>query len=235
LLPLVLLALSGCGWDGDASAPLATTMPDRHTALVEEFRDYDPAGDGEVDIVFIGDSITHIWDFPAADNGGLEQWNILKETWPRIYNLGFGGDQTGHVIWRLDNGEFPANIAPRFAVLMIGTNNISAGFSPESIASAIRKICTIIHERSASTKIILLPIIPRGDSAGANAKAAEVNVIISAYHGSGSIIWYDLGQFLTGSGGALVDEYYWPDKLHLSTAGYRLWREKLTSLLEEFR
>jgi lysophospholipase L1-like esterase len=235
LVTAAALILSGCDLDAnsDASAPLATALQERHAGIVAGFQNYDPAAAGEIDIVFIGDSITHIWEFSASENGGFEQWEILKQTWPRIYNLGFGGDQTGHVIWRLNNGEFPVHIKPRFAVLMIGTNNISAGFSPENIAGAIKKICAIIRERSGSTKIILLSIIPRGDSSGANAKVGAVNNIIRTYNDMDNVIYYDLGQFLVTSNGALKGEFYWPDKLHLSTAGYELWREKLELLLKQ--
>ena len=67
---------------------------DRH----EEKRALAEQGDWE--LVFLGDSITHGWE----GNG--------QTTWDKYYgdrkaiNLGFGGDRTEHVLWRLDHGEF---------------------------------------------------------------------------------------------------------------------------------
>ncbi|MDB4676794.1 GDSL-type esterase/lipase family protein [bacterium] len=71
---------------------------------------------GNVDLVFIGDSITQGWEGRG------------KKVWAEFYgdrnavNLGIGGDRTQHVIWRLQNGNLK-NIAPKAAVIMIGTNN----------------------------------------------------------------------------------------------------------------
>jgi lysophospholipase L1-like esterase len=57
-------------------------------------------------IIFIGDSITQGWE-------ETEAWEDLnKKFGNKITNLGFAGDQTQHVIWRLENGEFPAGINP---------------------------------------------------------------------------------------------------------------------------
>lgn len=71
---------------------------------------------GDVDFLFIGDSITHGWE-----NAGKKLWD--KYYAPRkAVNMGFGGDRTQHVLWRLDHGHLEG-ISPKLAVLMIGTNN----------------------------------------------------------------------------------------------------------------
>ena len=57
------------------------------------------AKEGGWDVAFIGDSITHGWEGHG------------KETWAEFYgdrkaiNLGYSGDRTEHVLWRLDHGE----------------------------------------------------------------------------------------------------------------------------------
>ena len=82
----------------------------RHWAVNERVRQ------GNVDMIFIGDSITHSWE------------GVGKEVWQKYYghrnavNMGFGGDRTQHVLWRLDNGNIDG-ISPKVAVIMIGTNN----------------------------------------------------------------------------------------------------------------
>ena len=75
---------------------------------------------GNVDLIFIGDSITHAWESSG------------KAVWEKHYakrnavNLGISGDRTQHVLWRLDNGNIK-NIHPKVAVIMIGTNNSGDG------------------------------------------------------------------------------------------------------------
>ena len=78
---------------------------------------------GKVDLIFIGDSITAGWEGAG------------KDVWQKYYakrnavNLGIGGDQTQHVLWRLDHGNIDG-ISPKLAVLMIGTNNAASSKSP---------------------------------------------------------------------------------------------------------
>src|SRR5512145_675377 len=84
---------------------------------------------GNVDLIFIGDSITQGWEGAG------------KGVWAEFYgkrnavNLGIGGDRTQHVLWRLDHGNIEG-ISPKLAVLMIGTNN-SGSNSSEQIAAGV--------------------------------------------------------------------------------------------------
>ena len=60
-------------------------------------------------------------------------------------NFGIGGDQTQHVIWRIENGELDG-ISPQVVVLMLGTNN-SGQHTGEQIAAADRKIVQMFRTR----------------------------------------------------------------------------------------
>ena len=55
--------------------------------------------EGNVDLIFIGDSITHAWE-----NAGkaVRAKHFAKRN---SVNLGISGDRTQHVLWRLDNGN----------------------------------------------------------------------------------------------------------------------------------
>ncbi len=54
---------------------------------------------GEAQLVFLGDSITHGWD-----GKGKAVW---EKNWAplKAANFGIGGDRTEHVLWRLENGN----------------------------------------------------------------------------------------------------------------------------------
>jgi hypothetical protein len=54
---------------------------------------------GEFDLLMVGDSITHNFE---NEKVGLKVWE--KHFVPlKAINLGFGGDRTQHVLWRLDH------------------------------------------------------------------------------------------------------------------------------------
>ena len=73
---------------------------ERHAAKLAEIRR------GRVDLVFLGDSITQ--DYELA---GPQPWRNFQPVWQRFYgdrnavNLGFSGDATSHLLWRIENGE----------------------------------------------------------------------------------------------------------------------------------
>ncbi len=83
-------------------------------------------------------------------------------------NIGFSGDRTENVIWRLQHGELE-KINPKIALLLIGTNNTDGNHFPTinnsyELEEAIWKICEIIKEKLPNTEILLLGILPYGNN-----------------------------------------------------------------------
>ncbi len=112
---------------------------------------------GNVDLLMIGDSITHGWE-----GGGKEVWKKFYEKRNAV-NLGIGGDQTQHVLWRLENGNIEG-IQPKLAVLMIGTNNAWCN-NPQEVAAGVQAIVEKLRAKLPQTKVLLLAIFPRGADA----------------------------------------------------------------------
>ena len=181
---------------------------------------------GNVDLVFIGDSITQGW-------GGKG-----KGVWAKFYgkrntvNLGIGGDRTQHVIWRLDNGNLK-NITPKAAVIMIGTNNAGANTSKE-IAEGVTAIVNQIQTKSPKTKILLLGVFPRGaNPADKRRKVNEgANAIFKKLADGKHVHYLDIGPKFLEKGGTLTRKIM-PDLLHLSEAGYTIWAESIEAKLKE--
>ncbi len=113
---------------------------------------------GNVDLLFIGDSITHFWE-TAAPAGGAEVWKKYYAKRNAV-DLGIAGDGTGQVLWRLRNGNIDG-ISPKLAVLMIGTNN-SWRSSPEDIAAGVKAVVADLRTKLPQTKVLVLAIFPRG-------------------------------------------------------------------------
>ena len=179
---------------------------------------------GNVDLVFIGDSITQGW-------GGKG-----KGVWAKFYgkrntvNLGIGGDRTQHVIWRLDNGNLK-NITPKAAVIMIGTNNAGGNTSKE-IADGVGVIVKQIRTKSPKTKILLLGVFPRGtNNADKRRQVNEgANAIFSKLDDGKHVHYLDIGPKFLEKDGTLTREIM-PDLLHLSEKGYTIWAESIEAQL----
>jgi lysophospholipase L1-like esterase len=175
--------------------------------------------EGNVDLLIIGDSITQGWEGAG------------KEVWAKYYakrsaaNLGIGGDQTQHVLWRLENGNIDG-ISPKAAMLMIGTNNTGGKQTPEEIAAGVKAIVDKLREKLPNTKILVLGIFPRGadDKDPKRQMNMKTNNIIAKLADDKNIFYLDIGDKFLDSDRKLSKETM-PDLLHLSPNSYTIWAE----------
>jgi beta-glucosidase len=181
---------------------------------------------GNVDLLFIGDSITQGWEGAG------------KGVWTEFYgkrnavNLGIGGDRTQHVLWRLDNGNIEG-IKPKLAVLMIGTNN-SGTNSSEQIAAGITAIVEKLRTKLPETKVLILGVFPRGPNKDdAKRKVNEgANEIVKKLADDKNVYYLDIGPAFVADDGTLSKEIM-PDLLHLNEKSYRLWAESIEPKVQE--
>jgi lysophospholipase L1-like esterase len=196
----------------------------RHAACVER------AKKGHVDLLFIGDSITQGWEGEG------------KDVWATRYaplnamNIGFGGDRTQHVLWRLDNGEvtFGEGAAPKAAVIMIGTNNSNgADNTAEEIAAGIEAIVKSLRAKLPETKILLLAIFPRGEQPNPQReKNAKASALASQLADGKMVTFLDIGSKFVNADGSISKDIM-PDYLHLSARGYEIWADAIDSQLKQ--
>lgn len=189
---------------------------DRHEAKIEEARH------SEVDLVFIGDSITHAWE-----NKGAEVWQEYYRS-RNAFNLGFSGDRTEHVLWRIDNGALDG-MKPTLAVLMVGTNNTGHRMDPAAYtAEGIERIVSEVRERLPDTPILVLAIFPRHVSPHNEMRKRNegVNRLISALDDGETVHYLDINQAFLRDDGTLRKELM-PDLLHPNSEGYRVWAEAM--------
>ena len=174
---------------------------------------------GNVDLIFVGDSITHAWE-----SEGKEVWAEYYEKRNAV-NLGIGGDQTQHVLWRLDNGNI-AGINPKLAVLMIGTNNVSDN-TAEEIGEGITAIVQKLREKLPETKILVLAIFPRYEKPDAmREKLTRASQIASKTADNRTVFFMDIGNEFMSSDGTLIEDIM-PDFLHPVSEGYVRWAKAI--------
>ncbi len=181
---------------------------------------------GDVDLLLIGDSITQGW----ADEG-RRIWDAYYGR-RRAVNLGFNGDRTEHVLWRLEHGEIEG-IAPKLVVVMIGTNNTgSRSDPPEETAAGIQAILTILRTRLPGTKILLLGVFPRRASVDDPLRQlnAAINDRIRHYADNQQVFFLDLSRCFLDDSGRLSPDLM-PDYLHPNERGYQVWADGMEDVI----
>jgi len=181
---------------------------------------------GDVDVLFIGDSITQGWE--GAGKAAWEKYFAPR----KAMNAGIGGDRTQHILWRLENGNIEG-IKPKAAVIMIGTNNSGTNNS-EQIAGGVKAIVAKLRKELPETKILVLGIFPRGATTeDAKRKVNEgANAIFKSVADDKMVFYMDIGPKFLGPDGSLSKEIM-PDLLHLSPQGYEIWASSIDAKLGE--
>jgi lysophospholipase L1-like esterase len=165
---------------------------ERFEAKQMELRERHPA------LVFYGDSITQNWE-----RHGPPDWADYAPVWQRFYgdrntvNLGFIGDTTSSLIWRLRNGE-AEGIAPKVAVVLIGANNLGRlHWSAEDTVAGIDEIIGELHHRLPHTKVLLLGVLPSDRTPWASETTVAINRALAAKYGhDGDVTFLDVGHVL---------------------------------------
>ncbi len=114
-----------------------------------------------VRLLWLGDSITQDWE-----SDGPQPWRKFAPVWKRFYgdrhavNLGFRGDSTCHLLWRLQHGELDG-VNPRAAILLIGANNfgrihVDANQTYQGIAAVVR----LLHQRVPAMQLLVIGVLP---------------------------------------------------------------------------
>lgn len=182
----------------------------------------------KADLLFIGDSITQGWEkrVPKLWEETYEQKNA--------FNIGFSGDRTEHVLWRLDNGAMD-NMQPKVAVIMIGTNNTGHVMQKaEETAAGIKAILERVHKISPNTEILLLAVFPRGRESDdpKRLRNIEINEIIKDYAANEKVTYLDFSAKFIDKDGTLPKSIM-PDALHINKNGYKIWIEEMKPTLRK--
>lgn len=167
-------------------------------------------------VVFLGDSITQNWE-----KGLAGAFPGLK-----IANRGISGDTTRGVLLRLQ--EDVLSLDPAAVVLLIGTNDLEEGATPETVVSNLRLIVQQLKQHDDRMPIILCQVFP--SSATMKRSAAQIKAVNAGYlatvKNDPQIVTLDTWSlYADATGDAPKAEF--PDLLHPNQAGYARWAASL--------
>jgi beta-glucosidase len=209
-----------------------TSWLDTHANLVKIAE----AGNGPVDVLLVGDSITQGWgggwDGAPFNAAWQKQFGTLK-----VVNLGIGGDRIENILWRLDHGAFDG-ASPKVIVFMIGVNNaplvFASGAPAASAARGIQLCLENLRLRCPKARIVLVKILPAFDPTKEVGKAAvDINAALDALKcdADANVKIIDLWKDFTNADGTLKTELYSDGHLHLGPAGYEVLASRLKPVL----
>ena len=216
--------------ENTAILPVPRTFPTNWMALHDSY--VARAKQGQIDLLFLGDSITAGWQW---DQGGLNVWNQYYAP-RRASEFGIGYDRTQNTLWRIEHGELDG-IKPKVVVLLIGTNNAGneddgkpRNTTPEIVAG----VTTLVKElraRLPASKVLLLGIFPRGEKNDpVRAQVQDVNSQLARLDDGKTVKFLDLGSKFLETDGTLSRDIM-PDLLHPNERGYRIWAQAMEDTL----
>ena len=205
----------------------------RHAAKLKEIAATQPK------LVFLGDSITQNWE-----RSGPPDWQDFKPVWQRFYgdrqavNLGFKGDTTASLLWRIGNGEV-ASIAPTVAVILIGANNLGkVHWSAYDTVVGIDAVIHELHQRLPATRLLLLAVLPSERSSWITETTAQINQMLAVrYQKDPTVSFLDLTNLFMRDGrldqGLFLDSHLIPPDppLHPSAQGAALMAKAMEPML----
>lgn len=172
-------------------------------------------------IVFLGDSIFQWWD--------KEQFNVFSKYNP--INFGVAGYTTKNVLDFLVMTNMHG-LQPEVIVILIGTNNSDHNYTTAQTFNEIKDILEVALELSPKSKILLLGILPRGDSNADRKRVfnTTVNKLLKAEQFQKEIYYIDIGYMFLKDEEHISKKIMY-DRLHLTSEGYGLLTECISSFI----
>ncbi|MBK73604.1 MAG: hypothetical protein CMO76_09205 [Verrucomicrobiales bacterium] len=215
-----------------AQVRLASWWFDRHAEKIAEIeKSNNPKDERKIELLMVGDSITNNFDKKGP---GEPVWK--KYFTPlNALNLGFGGDRTNHVLWRLEHLP-KIKPAPLAASLMIITNNICWGSDkPKQAAEGIQEITRKLNAIYPKMKILVLGVFPRREQLDHphRKQIIELNSYLpDLLKDIPNVSFMDIGSEFLDEKGFLSREMM-PDTTHPSEKGHEIWAQAITPKLRE--
>ncbi len=190
---------------------------------------------GDIDILFIGNSITQGWGGPRnwvthrpGQQAAETHFQGLK--W---IGAGISGDRTQHVAWRLENGHYEHS-NPDFVVLTIGVNNFKSA-NAEEIVVGLEKNLKLLQKKFPKAEILFFGLLPTGltGTSKRREKYRKIHKALAGLRFVKNVHYNDLENLFTNGDVSLNRDYYSDDGIHLKPEGYKVWAKYIRERIEQ--
>jgi lysophospholipase L1-like esterase len=189
---------------------------DRSEAEIRRFEESDraapPAPGG---IVLVGSSSIRMWRSLQSDFPGLP-----------VLNRGFGGSTFPEAIHYLPRIVLPYK--PRTIVVYEGDNDLTFGWGPRQVAEDYRSFVRMVRDSLPNAKIVFISLKPSPSRWKLVDQQREANRLVRAIVAGDPLQSYvDVFTPMLGANGRPIPELFIADSLHMTPAGYAIWRARV--------
>ena len=207
-------------WQRAPAAADPVLDPTRFEAEIRAFEAADRANPPPLGgIVFIGSSSIQNWTSVAADFHGVP-----------VLNRGFGGSTLADVVYYA--GRILLPYRPRLVVLYAGDNDLAMGRTPERVVADYQAFIARVRSTLPAARVVFVSIKPSPSRRAFIPRMRETNERIRGIIARDSLQAYvDVFTPMLDSGGQPRPELFMADSLHMTRAGYLLWRALLAPVV----
>ena len=204
-----------------ATARRVPIAVDRSETEIKRFEESDraapPAPGG---IVFVGSSSLRMWKSLESDFPGLP-----------VMNRGFGGStfpEANHYLSRI-----VLKYRPRTIVVYEGDNDLTFGWGPRQVADDYRAFVRMVRDSLPSAKIVFISLKPSPSRWKLVDQQREANRLVRDIVRRDSLqSFVDVFTPMLGANGRPQPELFIADSLHMTPAGYAIWRTQVAPHLQ---
>eukprot|EP00816_Leptocylindrus_hargravesii_P009767 CAMPEP_0196806264 /NCGR_PEP_ID=MMETSP1362-20130617/6151_1 /TAXON_ID=163516 /ORGANISM="Leptocylindrus danicus, Strain CCMP1856" /LENGTH=377 /DNA_ID=CAMNT_0042179661 /DNA_START=199 /DNA_END=1332 /DNA_ORIENTATION=+ len=200
------------------------------------------------DLVFLGDSITQnmlgyyidvLKRFKYTEDAIIFNQYFSLKYGGKINGLALGiaGDQSPHLLWRIQNGELPETLNPKAFWLLIGINDLGlGGCSAETVLIGILGVVEEILARKPSSKVVINGLLPFSEKRNGRLgkqweRILAINEQLQLFtEKHDRTEYFDATNIFVeedDGGNMKINTDIMPDRLHPNHIGYSMWFEKI--------
>jgi imidazolonepropionase-like amidohydrolase/lysophospholipase L1-like esterase len=165
-------------------------------------------------------------------SSSIRLWTSLATDFPTVatINRGFGGSELSDAVYFADRIVTPYR--PRLIVLYAGDNDLAAGKTPARVLADFQAFVARVRRTLPATPITFISIKPSIARLALTDQIRETNRLVRDYvKTDGTLRYVDVFSAMLDANGQPRRELYREDGLHMTPAGYALWRDALAPTL----
>ena len=170
-------------------------------------------------VLFVGSSSIRMWQSLATDFPGLP-----------VLNRGFGGSRMDDVLRYADRVVF--KYKPRAIVLYEGDNDLQDGRTPARIAGDVAEFLSRVRRTLPLTRVVCLSVKPSPSRWNLIGQMRQTNALLQAVVAQDTMATFvDVFTPMLGADGHPRPELFQSDSLHMTPAGYAIWKDAVAPAL----